>query len=52
MTLLRDYGTMPLEDVLETAICYARDGYVMLPRIAAAIETAAVLPPSVDELFL
>jgi gamma-glutamyltranspeptidase/glutathione hydrolase len=38
MTLLRDYGTMGVEDVLESAIGYARDGYVMLPRIAAAIE--------------
>ena len=38
MTLLRDYGTMGVEDVLELAIGYARDGYVMLPRIAAAIE--------------
>jgi gamma-glutamyltranspeptidase/glutathione hydrolase len=56
MTLLRDYGTMPLEDVLETAICYARDGYVMLPRIAAAIETVAPLFraewPTSAELYL
>jgi gamma-glutamyltranspeptidase / glutathione hydrolase len=43
MTLLRDFGTMTVEDVLETAISYARDGYVMLPRIAAAIETVAPL---------
>ena len=43
MTLLRDYGTMGVEDVLEAAISYARDGYVMLPRIAAAIETVAPL---------
>ncbi|MFG1413690.1 gamma-glutamyltransferase family protein [Xanthobacter sp. VTT E-85241] len=38
MTLLRDYGTMGVADVLETAIEYARNGYVMLPRIVAAIE--------------
>jgi gamma-glutamyltranspeptidase/glutathione hydrolase len=43
MTLLRDYGTMHLEGVLEVAIGYARDGYIMLPRIAAAIETVAPL---------
>lgn len=43
MTLLRDYGTMSVEEVLESAIGYARDGYVMLPRIAAAIEIVAPL---------
>jgi gamma-glutamyltranspeptidase/glutathione hydrolase len=43
MTLLRDYGTMDVADVLETAITYARDGYIMLPRISAAIETIAPL---------
>jgi gamma-glutamyltranspeptidase/glutathione hydrolase len=37
MTLLRDYGTVGLRDVLEPAITYARDGYILLPRIAAAI---------------
>jgi gamma-glutamyltranspeptidase / glutathione hydrolase len=56
MTLLRDYGTMSVEAVLETAICYARDGYVMLPRIASAI--AAVAPlfreewPTSAEIYL
>ncbi|MGY3621390.1 gamma-glutamyltransferase family protein [Bradyrhizobium sp. USDA 10063] len=43
MRLLRDYGTMGVGDVLESAITYARDGYVMLPRIAAAIQTVAPL---------
>jgi len=43
MRLLSDYGTMGLGDVLEAAITYARDGYVMLPRIAAAIRTVAPL---------
>ena len=43
MTLLRDYGTMSVAEVLETAIEYARGGYVMLPRITAAIETIAPL---------
>lgn len=43
MTLLRDYGTMRVEDVLEAAIVYARDGYVMLPRITAAIDFIAPL---------
>ena len=56
MTLLRDYGTMHVADVLETAITYARDGYVMLPRIAAAIEMVAPLFrtewPTSAELYL
>lgn len=43
MTLLRDYGTMSVEDVLGTAIAYARDGYIMLPRISAAIDIVAPL---------
>lgn len=43
MRLLSDYGTMGLGDVLEAAITYARHGYVMLPRIAAAIRTVAPL---------
>jgi gamma-glutamyltranspeptidase/glutathione hydrolase len=43
MTLLRDYGTMTVADVLETAIDYAQNGYILLPRIAAAIKTIAPL---------
>jgi len=43
MRLLSDYGTMGVGDVLESAITYARDGYMMLPRIAAAIRTVAPL---------
>ena len=43
MTLLRDYGTLSVADVMESAIGYARDGYVMLPRIAAAIDIVAPL---------
>ena len=35
--LLREYGTVPLRDVLRYAIGYAGDGYVMLPRISATI---------------
>ncbi len=38
MVLLRDYGTLGLRDVLEPAIGYARNGYILLPRIAAAIK--------------
>ncbi|MEX2450241.1 MAG: gamma-glutamyltransferase family protein [Rhodospirillales bacterium] len=33
MTLLRDYGTMSVRDVLTRAIDYARNGYPTLPRI-------------------
>jgi gamma-glutamyltranspeptidase / glutathione hydrolase len=56
MTLLKDYGTMPLRDVLEPAIVYARDGYVMMPRISAAIGTVEMLFrsawPSSAEVYL
>ncbi|MDO5611895.1 MAG: gamma-glutamyltransferase family protein [Paracoccus sp. (in: a-proteobacteria)] len=37
MTMLRDYGTMELADVLEPAIHYAEHGHPILPRAAAAI---------------
>ena len=37
LTLLRDYGTWELADVLAFAIGYARDGYPMTPGIARAI---------------
>ena len=43
MTLLHDYGTLGVGDVLEAAIVYARDGYVVGPRTVAAIETIAPL---------
>jgi gamma-glutamyltranspeptidase/glutathione hydrolase len=43
MILLRDYGSLPLHDIFEAAIAYARGGYIMLPRIAAAIETVEPL---------
>ncbi|MEM1048146.1 MAG: gamma-glutamyltransferase family protein [Pseudomonadota bacterium] len=44
MTLLRDYGTMEVADVLAPAIAYARDGYPLVPRIVEAIA-------SVEDLF-
>ena len=37
MQLLRDYGTLPLREVLEPAIHYAAHGYPVVPRIAQAI---------------
>jgi gamma-glutamyltranspeptidase/glutathione hydrolase len=37
MQLLRDYGTLPLRDVLEPAIHYAGHGYPLVPRIVQAI---------------
>lgn len=37
LTMLRDYGTMSLSEVLAPAIGYARDGFVMLPRTVQAI---------------
>ncbi|WP_046862176.1 gamma-glutamyltransferase family protein [Microvirga massiliensis] len=39
MLLLRDYGTMRLGDVLAPAISYARNGYPLVERICATIET-------------
>ena len=39
MLLLRDYGTLRLRDVLEPAIAYARDGYPLVERAAATIQT-------------
>jgi gamma-glutamyltranspeptidase/glutathione hydrolase len=42
--MLRDYGTMPLDEVLRFAIGYARDGYPVLPQVAGAIR-------NVEQLF-
>jgi gamma-glutamyltranspeptidase/glutathione hydrolase len=39
MTLLRDYGTMRVTDVLSPAIGYARNGYPLVERICATIDT-------------
>jgi gamma-glutamyltranspeptidase/glutathione hydrolase len=38
MLLLRDYGTMPLADVLTPAIFYAKNGYPLVERISATID--------------
>ncbi|WP_201722488.1 gamma-glutamyltransferase, partial [Sulfitobacter sp. HI0129] len=37
MLILHDHGRLPLRDVLEPAIHYARHGHPMLPRVAATI---------------
>src|SRR5437762_2179699 len=39
MLLLRDYGTVRLADVLSPAIDYARNGYPLVERICATIDT-------------
>ncbi|MDI3470950.1 MAG: gamma-glutamyltranspeptidase/glutathione hydrolase [Pseudolabrys sp.] len=39
MLLLRDYGTMRLADVLTPAIDYAKNGYPLVERISATIDT-------------
>lgn len=39
MTLLRDYGTLRVADVLSPAIGYARNGYPLVERISATIDT-------------
>jgi gamma-glutamyltranspeptidase/glutathione hydrolase len=43
MTVLRDYGTMRLADVLAPAISYARDGYPLVERANATIATVEKL---------
>jgi gamma-glutamyltranspeptidase / glutathione hydrolase len=43
MQLLRDYGTLRVEDVLEPAIYYARDGHPLVERANATIATVEKL---------
>jgi len=38
MLLLRDHGTLPLKDILQYAIGYARDGFAIAPSCANAIK--------------
>jgi gamma-glutamyltranspeptidase/glutathione hydrolase len=40
MLLLRDYGTLGLDDVLAPAIGYAENGFPVLPRVASSILAA------------
>lgn len=37
LTMLRDYGTWEIDDILRPAIEYARDGFPILPRTTQAI---------------
>jgi gamma-glutamyltranspeptidase/glutathione hydrolase len=37
MLMLRDHGRLPLRDILEPAIHYARHGHPVLPRVATTI---------------
>ena len=41
MRLLRDYGTMPLADILGPAISYAENGYPMTHRVSGTIAAVA-----------
>lgn len=43
LRLLAEYGTMPLEPVLDAAIGYAADGYPLLPAAARTIDRLAPL---------
>ena len=43
MTVLRDYGTMPLAEVLAPAIFYAREGHPLVERANATIATVEKL---------
>ena len=44
MLLARDYGTLPLRDLIEPAIGYAQNGYAVVPMMKTVID-------SVTELF-
>ena len=37
LTMLRDYGTMTLDEVLAPALAYAENGFPLLPRVVQAI---------------
>ena len=56
MLMLRDRGSLPLRDVLEPAIHYARAGHPVLPRVADTIATLAAFFtehwPSSAEIWL
>ena len=56
MLLLRDYGTLPLRDVLSYAIGYAENGFPLVPRILAtiipAVEYFQTEWPSSGEVWL
>ncbi|MEP6478964.1 MAG: gamma-glutamyltransferase [Rhodoglobus sp.] len=56
LLLLRDHGTWHLQDVLEFAIAYARDGHPLLERVATTIARMAPLFtehwPSSAELWM
>ena len=43
MLLLRDYGRLPLREVITPAIGYARDGYAVVPMMRSIIEGVAEL---------
>ena len=43
MLLLRDYGTVTLEEVLAAAIGYAEHGYPLVERVSATIDTVKEL---------
>ena len=43
LAMLRDFGTMPLAEVLRFAIDYAENGYPVLPRVAGAIRNVESL---------
>jgi gamma-glutamyltranspeptidase / glutathione hydrolase len=43
LAMLRDYGTLPLRDVLRFAIDYAESGYPILPQIAGGIRNVETL---------
>jgi gamma-glutamyltranspeptidase/glutathione hydrolase len=43
MTILRDFGSLPLRDVLEAAISYSRNGHPLVERAIATIDSVSDL---------
>jgi gamma-glutamyltranspeptidase / glutathione hydrolase len=52
MLLVRDHGRLRLRDVLEPAIAYARDGFPVVPELAADVAEHASRWPSTAAIWL
>jgi gamma-glutamyltranspeptidase/glutathione hydrolase len=52
MLLARDHGTLRLREILEPAIAYARDGFPVVPELAADVAEHASRWPSTAAIWL
>ena len=50
LLMLRDYGTLPLSEILAPAIHYAEHGYPLVPRIVNALSSAGSVSERVADL--